>query len=160
MKPDPPYLYDHGFAEVYDQANGRGLAGLVLRAGHRAVEAPFPASARFERVIEVGAGTGAHLPFVRHAYGEYLMTDGSPAMLEAARTRHAGVPNLAYAVGDATRIDHPDGSFDRRTRSPGSVQYRPSQPTSASGSPSVQSSQSRTAATRAVAGSDRQLPRR
>jgi malonyl-CoA O-methyltransferase len=75
-------------------------------AGHLA-ELPRPA-----RLLEVGGGTG----FLRAAAGpladEWLLTDLSPAMLDRARVRLEGAPDLRFAMLDATRPDGPEPPFD------------------------------------------------
>jgi phosphatidylethanolamine/phosphatidyl-N-methylethanolamine N-methyltransferase len=62
-----------------------------------------------ERVLVVGAGTGADLPFFP-AGVSVLATDLTPAMLERARPK-AG-PGVELAVMDAQALDLPDASFD------------------------------------------------
>ena len=113
MKPDPPPLYEHGFAEQYDSANTRGLTGWVMRAGHRLLEESFGPQQKFDRVIEVGVGTGAHFEFVRHAYDEYLMTDSNQAMLDVAQSRYPASTNVRHQLQNAAQLDLPDHSFDR-----------------------------------------------
>ena len=49
----------------YDKSNyGEGLSASVLRNTHALIERPFGPDAIFPQVLEVGAGTLAHLPFV------------------------------------------------------------------------------------------------
>lgn len=109
-------LWSPELSSSYESANyGPGLAGWVLRTSHALVEAPFASDMRFDRVIEVGAGSGVHLRYVRHTFGEYLMTDGSAAMLEqipAERRKHTG-GTVKLAEADCTRLAFADASFDR-----------------------------------------------
>ncbi|MEA2820177.1 MAG: phosphatidylethanolamine/phosphatidyl-N-methylethanolamine N-methyltransferase [Bradyrhizobium sp.] len=110
-------LWSDAEAAHYEQENyGPGLAGWVLKRSHALVEQPFDGSCRFERVIEVGAGSGVHIKYVRHDYGEYVMTDGSDAMLDqmrsaAATARHPD--RVIVAKENAIAIRYPDSSFDR-----------------------------------------------
>jgi phosphatidylethanolamine/phosphatidyl-N-methylethanolamine N-methyltransferase len=62
-----------------------------------------------ERLLIVGCGTGADLPFVPPEVA-VLATDLTPAMLERARA-HAR-PGIEYRVMDGLALDLPDGSFD------------------------------------------------
>jgi phosphatidylethanolamine/phosphatidyl-N-methylethanolamine N-methyltransferase len=62
-----------------------------------------------ERVLIVGCGTGADLPFLP-ADVEVLATDYTPAMLERARA-HAR-PGITFRVMDGQALDLPDGGFD------------------------------------------------
>ena len=73
----------------------RSIALLGLRPG--------------ERVLIVGCGTGADLPFLPPDV-EVLATDLTPAMLERARARNH--PGAAFRVMDGQALDLPDASFD------------------------------------------------
>ena len=77
------------------------------RQRRRAVE--LLALAPGERVLVVGAGTGADLPFLP-PHVEVLATDLTPAMLARARAK-AG-PNVRLEVMDAHHLELPDASFD------------------------------------------------
>jgi phosphatidylethanolamine/phosphatidyl-N-methylethanolamine N-methyltransferase len=62
-----------------------------------------------ERLVIIGCGTGADLPFVPPGI-EVLAVDLTPAMLEQARA-HAR-PGIEFRVMDGLALDLPDGSFD------------------------------------------------
>ena len=62
-----------------------------------------------ERLVIIGCGTGADLPFVP-AGVEVLATDLTPAMLRQARA-HAR-PGIEFRVMDGMALDLPDGTFD------------------------------------------------
>lgn len=62
-----------------------------------------------ERLLIIGCGTGADLPFIP-AEVEVLATDLTPAMLRQARA-HAR-PGIEYRRMDGMALDLPDGSFD------------------------------------------------
>ena len=62
-----------------------------------------------ERLILIGCGTGADLPFIPEGI-EVLATDLTPAMLQQARA-HAR-PGIDFRVMDGMALDLPDGSFD------------------------------------------------
>jgi ubiquinone/menaquinone biosynthesis C-methylase UbiE len=63
-----------------------------------------------ERILIVGAGTGADLPHLDAGGGLVLATDLTPAMLVRARPRLR--PGMHLAVMDGTRMAVPDGGFD------------------------------------------------
>jgi ubiquinone/menaquinone biosynthesis C-methylase UbiE len=73
----------------------RSIALLGLRPG--------------ERLLIVGCGTGADLPFLPEGI-EVLATDLTPAMLEQARA-HAR-PGIEFRVMDGMALDLADGTFD------------------------------------------------
>jgi ubiquinone/menaquinone biosynthesis C-methylase UbiE len=115
---DPAWLdYRSRFADVYDESNyGAGLQGFTMRAGHELAEKPFGPDRHFGRVLEVGAGTGAHFPFVRHAFDEYRITDNDAKALEGAKARVEKLGRargVSYEVQSAVKLDVPDRSFDR-----------------------------------------------
>lgn len=102
-------------AGAYENANyGAGLTGYVMRASHALVEKEFGPDAYFERVLEVGAGSGVHIGYVRHRFGEYIMSDGSEAMIQLIPPhRLQGNGRILTRVEDATKLSLPDGSVDR-----------------------------------------------
>jgi phosphatidylethanolamine/phosphatidyl-N-methylethanolamine N-methyltransferase len=104
------------FSEVYDKANYSGsLQSLVMRASHNLVENTFDAQTHFSRVIEVGAGTGEHLPFVRHGFDEYTLSDLDPKPLEIAQSKLAATSSgkLTFEVQTGSALSYPDNTFDR-----------------------------------------------
>jgi phosphatidylethanolamine/phosphatidyl-N-methylethanolamine N-methyltransferase len=62
-----------------------------------------------ERLLIIGCGTGADIPFVPPGV-EVLAVDLTPAMLEQARA-HAR-PGVTFRQMDGLQLDLPDGSFD------------------------------------------------
>lgn len=73
----------------------RSLALLALQSG--------------ERVLIVGAGTGADLPLIPEGVS-VVATDLTPAMLDRARPRAR--PGVELRVMDGQALDLPDASFD------------------------------------------------
>jgi phosphatidylethanolamine/phosphatidyl-N-methylethanolamine N-methyltransferase len=105
-------LYDAEFAKEYAHANyGRNIVGYVMASGHRLVEGPYGSNIKFARVLEVGAGSGIHVEYIRHAFDEYWMTDASIEMLKVAEKD--STRNILVAVEDATKLSFESASFDR-----------------------------------------------
>lgn len=100
---------------IYDRIyySGNPLVSRVNNSGHWLLEKSFGPDVHFDRVLEVGAGTGFHLEQVKHTFNEYLMTDISADLLDKARVRHANRKNVGYDIQDATALKYPDNSFDR-----------------------------------------------
>lgn len=100
---------------IYDKTyySGNPLVARVNESGHRLAERMYDPSQYFSTVLEVGAGTGAHLPHVHHRFDRYVLTDISPDLLQIAAKRHEGRADLAFEVCDATRLKFADASFDR-----------------------------------------------
>ena len=70
-----------------------------------------------QRVLELAcgpAGVGLQAARAVAPEGSVLLTDFSPAMVEAATARAAelGVANAEFSVADAQKLDLPDASFD------------------------------------------------
>ena len=62
-----------------------------------------------ERLVVIGCGTGADLPFIPEGI-EVLAVDLTPAMIRQAMA-HAR-PGIEFRVMDGMALDLPDGSFD------------------------------------------------
>lgn len=99
----------------YEQTNyGTGLSAFVMRSSHALIEKEFGDDAYFSRVLEVGAGSGVHVNYVRHRFDEYTMSDASEAMLRQIKTdRLQPGKNITTSVQDATKLSFPDASVDR-----------------------------------------------
>lgn len=117
MRPDPdPQLYQSRLDASYRARNyGASLAGRMMRRGHALLERDFDADFTFSTVLEVGAGTGEHIPFVQHRFDRYILTDLNPQRLADA---HAALPGsvaarVAIQAEDATRLSLPDSAIDR-----------------------------------------------
>ncbi len=109
-------IYNARLTSAYDTLNyGRSLSAYFMRRGHALLEKPFDASRSFGKVVEVGAGAGEHLGFVRHRFDDYLMTDWNDARLERARRALPSHLQAKASVAreEATRLSLPDGCADR-----------------------------------------------
>lgn len=111
---DPDHAaYLKQWAELYEGKNyDQGLAGYFLRKSHEWAEVAWGPEQHFGRVLEVGAGTGVHIRFVRHAFDEYYLTDLHPPMMDRI-VLPATHSNLILQAEDATHLSFPDDSFDR-----------------------------------------------
>lgn len=108
--------YRARFADVYDSSNySSPLQSFVMRASHRLVERKFQKRDFFSKVLEIGAGTGEHLAFVRHGFDQYVLTDLDSRTLDVAKSKLDGRhrAKLAFEVQSATGLNFLDNSFDR-----------------------------------------------
>lgn len=108
--------YREKISEAYDKLNySSPLQSFVMRASHKLVEKEYNDLRHFSRVLEVGAGTGEHLQFVRHTFDEYIITDLNPKTLEVARSKLSGKYDGKVAIEAQidTNIAYADNSFDR-----------------------------------------------
>lgn len=114
MREEPSYqTFLQQWSELYESTNyDGGLAGYFLAKSHAWCENAFSEAQHFPRVLEVGAGTGIHVGYVRHGWDEYVMTDLNPPMLDSAKARATG-GKVVTEVQDATALTYPDACFDR-----------------------------------------------
>lgn len=92
----------------YDDYLYVGAQGFFMRQLHSRMEKPFPKHEVFPLTVEVGAGEGQHLPYVRHQFSRYVMTD-----LRARRSEEALPPGAEFMAADAENLPFEDGSVDR-----------------------------------------------
>jgi phosphatidylethanolamine/phosphatidyl-N-methylethanolamine N-methyltransferase len=113
MREEPSYeTFLQQWSGLYESTNyDGGLAGYFLAKSHAWCESSFGANDHFPRVLEVGAGTGVHVGYVRHSYDEYVMTDLNPPMLASADRKATAA--VLTEVQDATALTYEDESFDR-----------------------------------------------
>lgn len=103
-------------SQLYDQLNySKPLMSAVMRSSHRLTERHFGPQAHFGDVLEIGAGTGEHLAFVRHGFDQYVLTDRDEAVLGRAKNKLIGAhgEKLRFSIQNGERLDFPDSSFHR-----------------------------------------------
>ena len=108
--------YRARFADVYDESNyASPLQSAVMRASHRLTEKRFQEHDHFPIVLEIGAGTGEHLRFVRHTFDEYVLSDLDVKTLEVAKRKLNDKfgNKLLYETQSGERLNYDDNSFDR-----------------------------------------------
>jgi ubiquinone/menaquinone biosynthesis C-methylase UbiE len=117
MRDEPSYQeYMTKWSEIYQLSNYEGgLAAWFLRKSHEWCEESFTRQDMFEKVLEVGAGTGEHIKHIRHRFNEYWITDANLPMLNQAIEDVASSKNGRIFVQkeDATKLSFSDQSFNR-----------------------------------------------
>ena len=109
--------YESDYIQGYDSNNSKKtLAGWFLQKSHFLLEQTRPNVEAPETILEVGAGTGHHFPYVKKTFSKYIMTDGSTKMLAIASEKYqseVSFGSLAVERQDATRLTFSDNSVDR-----------------------------------------------
>jgi len=109
--------YELTYIENYDKNNAeKTLSGSFLQKSHILLEKNLPNSDDVQTILEVGAGSGHHFPYVNKCYSKYIMTDGSAEMLAIAAEKYSREVFSGFLVieqQDATTLSYPDGCVDR-----------------------------------------------
>lgn len=109
--------YRAKFSEVYDDANyASSLQSKVMHQSHKMIEKKYSGENFFSNVIEIGAGTGEHLSFVRHQFDRYELTDLDTGTLDVAKSKLAGnsrFEKLSFKTLSGDSLPYEDNSFDR-----------------------------------------------
>lgn len=89
--------YQKKFAKEYDSLNySSALQKWVMNQSHKMLEKKFSNEFHFDKVLEIGAGTGEHLAHIRHTFGTYTMLDHNSKALKIAKKKID--PNLSGKV--------------------------------------------------------------
>jgi SAM-dependent methyltransferase len=91
--PTRAFVQRHAVAPLLERLGGRVAGGRVLELG-------------------CGRGVGGEIILDRFGAAHLELIDIDPDMVERARRRLAGRAAALVRVGDATRLEAPDGSFD------------------------------------------------
>src|SRR5512146_3078203 len=108
--------YRARFANVYDESNySSPLQSAVMRASHRLTEKNFKKSDTFKKVLEIGAGTGEHVSFVRHGFDQYVLSDLDAKTLEVAKSKLGDKfgNRLMFETQSGEGLSYADISVDR-----------------------------------------------
>jgi phosphatidylethanolamine/phosphatidyl-N-methylethanolamine N-methyltransferase len=100
---------DSFYNSHYREIMGSGLIAKVWARIHRKMESPF-GDGYYEKILELGAGNGEHIPFVKCDYAEYLASDlriDNLANISRAESR------IKTDVQDAQNLTLPDNCYDR-----------------------------------------------
>jgi len=108
--------WKNNFSDIYDDLNYTdSIQSRVMRASHKFAEKAFSDQVHFSRVLEVGAGTGEHLPFVIHSFDEYILTDFDQKALDIANNKYSDkyAGKLKFQKQSGEQLSYNDNVFDR-----------------------------------------------
>ncbi len=106
------------YDDFYSCVHGGATTGRAAALMQKHLETKRPASHHYPRVLELGAGTMQHFPFVQHKYKTYIASDirEIPEVQGWKRWASERQPTLDgkfLAQFDASEVPFDDESFDR-----------------------------------------------
>lgn len=75
--------FDEKWLTNYDTSNyGKTASASVLKKTHTLIEADSRLNAFYQTVLEIGAGTMAHFPTIKHDFDKYIASDANEDVVE------------------------------------------------------------------------------
>lgn len=102
-------FYENNYNELF---YSRGIASIATRFIHIALEFKIRKE-NYPLVLEIGGGEGNHVPFVRHEYKEYTLSDIDRRPLNSVAAQLLVEKKLKFDIQDAHRLSYGPESFDR-----------------------------------------------
>jgi phosphatidylethanolamine/phosphatidyl-N-methylethanolamine N-methyltransferase len=105
------------YKQYFDQCVNSGFNGYLFNFTHKKLELiPRIFKSRKSKanlsVLEVGAGAGQHLKFVKNTYAKYTMTDINASLL-SKNTVESKLKKIEFKIADVQKLPFVKGSFDR-----------------------------------------------
>lgn len=98
------------YGKYYSTTSVTANGSFFEKYMHRAMEAPFGRTEEYPRVLEVGGNRGEHVPYVRHRFDDYVLTD----LYEPNLTDVVGLDDrVQVAAADVQSLPYADAEFDR-----------------------------------------------
>jgi phosphatidylethanolamine/phosphatidyl-N-methylethanolamine N-methyltransferase len=107
MIPIVEEFYKNYYSKIFNSENLNSISAISYRITHKKLEKSFTSDISFDRVLEIGAGKGEHLKFIRHKFNNYVMADLVPIEVDIDDVR---VEKVAF---DARQIPFESNFFDR-----------------------------------------------
>ena len=87
--------------------------GMMTSILHRALEKNNE-SLKFNYVLEIGGNVGEHLPFVKHEFNKYIVSDVREIPLSDRKLQDAVLSKkVIYEIADCQKLQYADQTFDR-----------------------------------------------
>ena len=99
------------YSEYYEKMMGQystGLMSFLWKYPHKLIEKPFRRR-NYDSILELGAGSGEHISFVKSKFNEYLALDTDKNLISKIKKDF----KIKGVVGDAERLIFVDDYFDR-----------------------------------------------
>lgn len=110
-KLNPEDYYCLHYDQILDDSK-RGLFGQIVRLSHKTLESGLGKTKYFENVLELGAGSGKHYRYVKHAFDSYVESDIRPK--SKSHLDNSQDSRMVFRVLDAQTLEGiEDSSVDR-----------------------------------------------
>ncbi len=86
-----------------------GLSGVLFRYCHRKLENFKFRNKKFDKILEIGAGSMPHYHFINHSYNEYHIAETS----DFAKDFHKDNKKVILKIYDGTTLPYQNETFDR-----------------------------------------------
>jgi SAM-dependent methyltransferase len=100
------------YRERYAANSYSGAAGLVQKQMHMSLERGYNGSSFFQDVLELGGNVGEHLAYVKHGFGEYVLTDRFDCLGNTEK-QNLEKRGIRFQAENAETLSFAEGSFDR-----------------------------------------------
>jgi len=106
-------LLKNTYSENYNKIQYKGLSGLAHKIYHKKLEGNYKFETKFNKVLEIGSGSGEHYHYVKHKYNRYVMTEYDKKQIKILRQRFRGKKKVKIEFADIEKLNYTDGYFDR-----------------------------------------------
>ena len=101
------------FYALFYESMPCGDSGFMASVPHKQLERGFHQGDFFHTTLEVGGGSGNHVPFVRHNFRRYILSDLRQDSLQRAKDLVSSDARFETRVSDAQALSIPTESIDR-----------------------------------------------
>lgn len=106
MKPIEEY-----YSKVFEQIHYKGCTGCYTRHYHKALESGLVGS--FEKIIELGGGTGEHIEFIKHPFSLYVSVDIELPKRKTFNHYNENTSSIFFNVANVQNLSFNSSTFDR-----------------------------------------------
>lgn len=104
------YFYLNHYSELIGERSS-GLLSVLWKYPHKLLESRHSSNAGLE-ILEIGAGEGEHIGFVKQDFMKYVMSDIDHERLGRSEKTNSD-SRVSFETADATKLPFSDNQFDR-----------------------------------------------
>lgn len=99
------------YSKVFEKIHYKGCTGCYTRHYHRALESGIVDN--FEKIIELGGGTGEHIEFIKHPFNLYVSVDIELPTKKPTAQVNGIFPSILFNVANVQNLSFNGSTFDR-----------------------------------------------